>query len=545
MGKIILIAYQHKVGRKWHLFFECLAGVGIIFSYFSLHPSFSPTNSCSFRSLFLYGGLLLSKKKVQCSTTLLICHSLVGIYSTLLVFSFCVASYAIMSPDVYDSGLYHFNSIRWLQEYAIVPGLGNLHGRLAFNNTFFGYVASLNAFPPFSYGHNLGNSFLLILVFAECLYPIFHRRAQNSHISQLEIITKACLIPLILVYSIDNSLSSPTPDIASALIRIVLFYNFVAILEQLRQDHPPTAQIKYLVILAAAALTLKLSNAMYATVLILISVFFCYLLRKRIPLTKYLGTFSFLIFCMVLWMGRGVIVSGCPLYPSSAFCLDLEWTVSAKQIENQLTGIKGYRKAASNKKIDGGGWVKFWFAKMSQKKGAFLYPLILSLLATVSGIVFLIFNSDSKGPNNKRILLIAMIPLWAAVLFWFVMSPGLRFAEPFFFLLSLAGFLPILATKNRRRSFTIGVTGMIILAVNLPVFWSLVQYRPALKLDLFSGAEPVRKVELITFRTNSDLEIYTPVEGDQCWDSSLPASPSPNPGLSLRKETVSSGFMIQ
>ena len=248
---------------------------------------------------------------------------------------------------------------------------------------------------------------------------------------------------------------------------------------------------------------------------------------------------------MVLWMGRGVVVSGCPLYPSSAFCLDLEWTVSAKQIEDELTGIKGYRKAANNERVDGGDWIKFWFAKMSQRKGAFLYPLSLSLLSTVCGIAFITFSSTSNRPNNNRILLIAMIPLWAAVLFWFVMSPGLRFAEPFFFLLSLAGFLPILATKNQHRSFIVGTSVITLLIVNLPVIYSLVQYRPTLKLDLFSGAEPVRVAELKTFHTNSGLKIYTPIEGDQCWDSSLPASPYRNPLLSLRKQTVSSGFIIQ
>ena len=553
---VIFIAYVGW-GKIFSSFVNIrLEGNGICFSsawlgwslslviFHSIHLFYPLTPAIS-GLFFLIGIFLYLRKKGHAQQPSSIVRVSKTYVATLLVFSFCVASYAIMSPDVYDSGLYHFNSIRWLQEYAIVPGLGNLHGRLAYNNTFFGYIASLNAFPPFSYGHNLGNSFLLILVFAECLYPIFHRRAQNSHVSQLVIITKVCLIPLILVYSIDDSLSSPTPDIASALIRIVLFYNFITLLEQVRHNHSPTAEIKYVMILATAALTLKLSNAMYATVLILISVFFCYSLRKKIPLKNYLGTFSFILFCMVLWMGRGVVVSGCPLYPSSAFCLDLEWTVSAKQIEDELTGIKGYRKAANNEKIDGGVWIKFWFAKMSQRKGAFLYPLLLSLLSTFCGIASIIYSSTSNRPNNKRILLIAMIPLWAAVLFWFVMSPGLRFAEPFFFLLSLAGFLPILATKNQRRGFTIGLAGITILVVNLPIIFSLVQYRPTLKLDLFSGAEPVRVVKLNTFRTNSELEIYTPIEGNQCWDSSLPASPYRNPLLSLRKQTVSSGFIIQ
>ena len=37
----------------------------------------------------------------------------------------------------YDTGLYHAQSIRWIEEYGIVPGLGNLHSRLAYNSSAF------------------------------------------------------------------------------------------------------------------------------------------------------------------------------------------------------------------------------------------------------------------------------------------------------------------------------------------------------------------------------------------------------------------------
>lgn len=36
----------------------------------------------------------------------------------------------------YDSDLYHAQSIRWIEEYGIVPGLGNIHVRFAYNSSF-------------------------------------------------------------------------------------------------------------------------------------------------------------------------------------------------------------------------------------------------------------------------------------------------------------------------------------------------------------------------------------------------------------------------
>src|SRR5262249_52771350 len=36
-------------------------------------------------------------------------------------------------PLHFDTGLYHAQAVRWSEEAPAVPGLGNLHGRLAFN----------------------------------------------------------------------------------------------------------------------------------------------------------------------------------------------------------------------------------------------------------------------------------------------------------------------------------------------------------------------------------------------------------------------------
>lgn len=49
--------------------------------------------------------------------------------------------FASMPVASYDTYLYHAQAIRWIEEYGIVPGLGNLHNRLAYNSS----VLSLQA----------------------------------------------------------------------------------------------------------------------------------------------------------------------------------------------------------------------------------------------------------------------------------------------------------------------------------------------------------------------------------------------------------------
>src|SRR5262249_41534408 len=46
-----------------------------------------------------------------------------------------LANRALSAPGAWDSGVYHIPAIEWFTAHPVVPGLGNLQGRLAFNNS--------------------------------------------------------------------------------------------------------------------------------------------------------------------------------------------------------------------------------------------------------------------------------------------------------------------------------------------------------------------------------------------------------------------------
>ena len=52
----------------------------------------------------------------------------------------------------YDTSLYHAQSIRWIEEYGVIPGLGNLHSRLAYNSASF-CLSALYSMASVSYTH--------------------------------------------------------------------------------------------------------------------------------------------------------------------------------------------------------------------------------------------------------------------------------------------------------------------------------------------------------------------------------------------------------
>lgn len=47
-----------------------------------------------------------------------------------------VLIYCLWSSCIFDAAFYHHQNIRWFEEYAIVPGLGNLESRFGFNSNY-------------------------------------------------------------------------------------------------------------------------------------------------------------------------------------------------------------------------------------------------------------------------------------------------------------------------------------------------------------------------------------------------------------------------
>ena len=84
-----------------------------------------------------------------------------------LLLALWIANRAIGPLQNGDTGLYHMGAVTWAASYPIVPGLGNLHERLAFNSTFFLYAAMLGVGPWAEKSHYLANGLLLLVLLAQ------------------------------------------------------------------------------------------------------------------------------------------------------------------------------------------------------------------------------------------------------------------------------------------------------------------------------------------------------------------------------------------
>ena len=89
-----------------------------------------------------------------------------------LLLALWIANRALGPLQNGDTGLYHMGAVIWAASYPIVPGLGNLHERLAFNSTFFLYAAMLGVGPWAEKSHYLANGLPLLVLLAQFILSL-------------------------------------------------------------------------------------------------------------------------------------------------------------------------------------------------------------------------------------------------------------------------------------------------------------------------------------------------------------------------------------
>src|SRR5688572_15778226 len=105
------------------------------------------TTVASFFSLFLQTGLfinllLLTGALAAIFTRRIPLPSFAGSAAVLPLILLSAALFAVLENATHrplnpDTNIYHAQAIHWIESYPVVPGLGNLHGRLAFNSSWF------------------------------------------------------------------------------------------------------------------------------------------------------------------------------------------------------------------------------------------------------------------------------------------------------------------------------------------------------------------------------------------------------------------------
>jgi hypothetical protein len=471
----------------------------------------------------------------------------------ILVVSCWIASRSMLHPKNWDSGLYHFNKIRWINSYPVVPGLGNLHGRLAFNQSFFAYVAALNFYPFFGHGYAIANSFLLLLTiatFIDSLRPVFSKPFLFLESHPFEYVTIVMLFPTLGYLALfSDGLFSPSPDLPSTLLQLTMIMVFAqGIGEWRRGAAKQNYRVQFLAVLAVTAVTIKLSNLAFSLVIMSFSLLYAAKLHA-ISVVIRITVVSVVI--GLVWCLHSIVLSGAPLYPSTIGYLPVEWSVPLESIENEAKAIYSWGRQPFthyNKVLGNWDWFGPWLVRLSRDMVNVVYPLATALFFFIITVIISLTNHLRNGNRPQYMEWTILLPSVIGLTYWFFTAPDPRFANALFFIISMCSALLFLVSIQKR--LTTQLYGIAVVAVVIVFNFQLAAVCAKnigiIKWVSVSGWHPLKSAPLVTKVTLSGLSVYTLKEKPlQCWDSPLPSTPYFNPRLKLRNpENMSAGFML-
>lgn len=430
----------------------------------------------------------------------------------------------------YDTALYHAQSIRWIEEYGVVKGLGNLHCRLAYNSSSFALSAlySMAFFGGQSFHCAAG--FLAFVLAAGCLRLLDSLRDRKLRAGDF-----ARMMCVYYLVNIFDEMISPASDYFMVLIAFYLVITWLSLAERGEKKIFPYA---LLCVLAVFLLTVKLSAAL----ILLLTIYpACRLVKeKRWGQTGiYLG----LGFVTALpFLIRNVLLSGWLVYPFTRIDLfDVIWKIpkgvadyDAREI--QVWG-RGYSDVARYD-IRPHEWQPDWFRGLAGSDKAFVTAAVLAVA------VLLIWAGYCLWRRQSFALLTAQCTVAFSFLFWLGTSPLMRYGCVYVYLTPAVIFggmyAAIMEAGQRRTAANICVCAAVVLLLAYKVFalgrgivTSYENDHWILQKDYENFEVESCEIEGVTF--------YYPVMGDQTGYDAFPSAPT-RPQIAFLGEGISDGF---
>ena len=444
-----------------------------------------------------------------------------------------------MYPSVYDTGLYHAQNIKWISSYRVIPGLGNLHGRFAFNNQSF-LLEALFSFSFLLKGpfHVLNGYLLLILSFT--LIRLIHQNIRKSLPSAA---FYTSLMFLLMIFYLRQA-SSPAPDIFSLT---GIWFVFIIFFERISNER----RLVYwgpVLIISFFLVTVKLSALPIALIAIL------YLFGgEGIRIKKILFIMAISLIIFIPFIVRNYILSGYPVYPSTS--LDFfrpDWKIPSALVSSMKDIISAHARTRDLIRMPFYEWFPAWYSRLSSGFKFISWFVLISPITTVGFILISGFGAK-RFANELKIISICFI----AIVFWFFSAPNYRFIYAFLFfyiLTSLMVYSLIIREKFLKNApvpehignFLMRIAPPFVMLLFLAVsFWSFqkIDYKEIRETTFLP--EQYKTVPIKEVMMNNIL-LVLPADSTNCWNSPLPCSLFQKDigvtSIELRGRDLQSGF---
>ncbi|MEM8873275.1 MAG: hypothetical protein AAGD32_03355 [Planctomycetota bacterium] len=454
-----------------------------------------------------------------------------GRRTTLALFtlSLWLANRAIGPGDASDSGLYHYHTMAWYGEHAIVPGSANLHLRLGFNHGFLLFAALCDAGPWEGRGEHVASGLTLLGIGGMAVAALGRMWVGDRRPA---IIFATLLVVPVTLMALGKEASSPRTDWPAAAVALI------AVWQLLRTDFDKTAAF----VLVGLLPVMKLSVAAIGIGVWIAAV------ASNMNRRRWALAFVVPLLFVPPWLVRGAVLSGHPLFPADIGAVSVDWKLPAEIVDQEQANIERFSRVGTaglvgrvlKREVDTSPavlenfrWVPNWALAVG------LTGFVHVVCPLVFGVAFLAW---------RRRLALALLPGVLGLLVWFFGAP-----EPRFGMAAAWCFGAAAIALARPKSLTVSMTVTVGLA--LTVTWAaalqvkLRQRNPLEVIPLIlptdGGFHEHEAVEHVPFTTNWGTRIMQPEPLHKPWRGPLLSTGFPHRDLRLRDPNdIAAGFQI-
>jgi hypothetical protein len=453
------------------------------------------------------------------------------------------AAYNAITEDYcYDNALYHFLSIRWMAEFGSVPGLANLHGRLGFNSS----LVALSGLFSVPFGVSIGREFVngatTVLVAGVLSQGLSFKNWRCSNPAGN--LYAFGLLAFVVMLVLSPCLSSPQPDIGSAVVAIAAAWYFFGVVKfSGDDDQVDFGQFLLCVAAAAVAVELKLSYIGLAAATIFVALGLA--VRRGVSWRLIWLGLLFTLMVVAPWICCGYITSGCPFFPSDFGRLNFDWAASHQSAIVERDAAFAWARAPGlppSEVLGNWRWLKPWIARVLDDPS-----VCKTLLTGAVGLLLLCGRLLLLPPSPQldRRWFLLFFPPSVGLLFWFLTAPDPRFAQATLWVFAL-NLLSIPFRCKDEWSRRLNMVGTCTVAI-------------VVLLDVGAGGARLirekkrlpniveRQVDLTARKTHSGLAVWIPKTRYEPGDAQLISTPPDrfNSRLELRSSNLRDGFRIR
>ena len=334
---------------------------------------------------------------------------------TIILIVVMTAGWTVLYPHNYDTDLYHAQAIRWIEEYGIVPGLGNLHNRLAYNSSFLPLQALFSLKWLFGRSLHSVNGFIcaFFLSYAVLTCNIWKNRKLNT--TDLF----RCMIIFFIMTNTVQNISSPGTDLAPLLIILYICVKWT----EFSIESAKSECYCYVAMVAVYCVTLKLSAATFVLLA-------AYPVYRIIHSGKWLILFKYIVTGVVIvlpYLIRNVIISGYLLYPYPQIDLfHVDWKMPGDLLTIDSREIMAWGRNIHDVKLYNEPFLKWFPSWLQVQQPMYRVLFICGTLFLIFGIGLIVRDFIKKEANEECVLLLICI---ISAITWFCTAPLMRYGS--------------------------------------------------------------------------------------------------------------------